>query len=244
MRFISEDPLGLAGGINPYVYANDDAVNGSDPSGMDAYISFDNNECQYSYYKGSSDLFFDIGGCDFSGGSGLVPNFDPLATDRSWGHPDQPPQGNAPSGPATGPTSGKPTPQQVFAAVGKELIPFNHAMQCGGASLIAVGTLALDANGMSELYELGFGERMAISTINAASIETARSTVIAVSVSTSMIRVPADATAVAHWTMGQAKEAGVMLGFDKARGEHTPWWGYLPGGASYSAFKSARGACR
>jgi uncharacterized protein RhaS with RHS repeats len=38
-RFVSEDPLGLAGGINPYVYANNDPVNGSDPSGMDEALS-------------------------------------------------------------------------------------------------------------------------------------------------------------------------------------------------------------
>jgi RHS repeat-associated protein len=33
-RFISEDPLGLAGGINLYAFANGDPVNGSDPSGL------------------------------------------------------------------------------------------------------------------------------------------------------------------------------------------------------------------
>jgi|GEM_PF-933227 len=33
-RFISEDPAGLAGGINPYVFADDDPINSSDPSGM------------------------------------------------------------------------------------------------------------------------------------------------------------------------------------------------------------------
>ena len=32
-RFLSEDPLGLAGGVNPYVYAGSAPVNGSDPSG-------------------------------------------------------------------------------------------------------------------------------------------------------------------------------------------------------------------
>jgi len=32
-RFISEDPAGLAGGINPYVFAGDDPINQSDPSG-------------------------------------------------------------------------------------------------------------------------------------------------------------------------------------------------------------------
>ena len=33
-RFISEDPTGLAGGINPYVFAAADPVNASDPSGL------------------------------------------------------------------------------------------------------------------------------------------------------------------------------------------------------------------
>jgi RHS repeat-associated protein len=34
-RFISEDPIGLAGGINPYVFAANDPINGADPSGLD-----------------------------------------------------------------------------------------------------------------------------------------------------------------------------------------------------------------
>ncbi len=32
-RFISEDPIGLAGGVNPYVFAGNDPVNRRDPSG-------------------------------------------------------------------------------------------------------------------------------------------------------------------------------------------------------------------
>jgi RHS repeat-associated protein len=35
-RFLSEDPNGLEGGINQYVYAADDPVNASDPSGREA----------------------------------------------------------------------------------------------------------------------------------------------------------------------------------------------------------------
>jgi len=33
-RFMSEDPAGFAGGVNPYTFADDDPINGRDPSGM------------------------------------------------------------------------------------------------------------------------------------------------------------------------------------------------------------------
>ena len=33
-RFVSEDPIGLAGGINPYVYADNDPLDERDPSGL------------------------------------------------------------------------------------------------------------------------------------------------------------------------------------------------------------------
>jgi RHS repeat-associated protein len=37
-RFLSEDPIGLGGGLNPTVYAGNDPVNRSDPSGKDCIV--------------------------------------------------------------------------------------------------------------------------------------------------------------------------------------------------------------
>jgi len=36
-RFLSEDPIGLKGGVNPYEYAGSDPVNERDPSGLDGF---------------------------------------------------------------------------------------------------------------------------------------------------------------------------------------------------------------
>ncbi|HEX7794238.1 MAG TPA: RHS repeat-associated core domain-containing protein, partial [Vicinamibacterales bacterium] len=47
-RFLSEDPIGLAGGINLYTYANNDPVNRSDPSGMWAYSPDGRGICSIS----------------------------------------------------------------------------------------------------------------------------------------------------------------------------------------------------
>jgi RHS repeat-associated protein len=56
-RFLSEDPIGLAGGINSYAYAGDDPVNGRDPSGTckweEVYLG------QVSYYNSEGALQVD-----------------------------------------------------------------------------------------------------------------------------------------------------------------------------------------
>jgi RHS repeat-associated protein len=38
-RFLSEDPIGIAGGLNQYLYSGDDPINGSDPVGTCSYIT-------------------------------------------------------------------------------------------------------------------------------------------------------------------------------------------------------------
>jgi RHS repeat-associated protein len=47
-RFVSEDPIGLAGGMNTYAYAGNDPINGRDPSGLDPCDEEKNtmNDCE------------------------------------------------------------------------------------------------------------------------------------------------------------------------------------------------------
>src|SRR5689334_3218450 len=42
-RFISEDPIGLAGGINSYSYAGNSPANFRDPTGLDYNVNYDPN---------------------------------------------------------------------------------------------------------------------------------------------------------------------------------------------------------
>ena len=72
-RFISEDPIGLAGGVNPYAYAANDPVNYRDPGGLRKY-------CVYWYHYNwdkDDNLYLDYiekGECweDEGGGTGGV----------------------------------------------------------------------------------------------------------------------------------------------------------------------------
>jgi hypothetical protein len=51
-RFLSEDPIGLAGGINPYAFAGSDAVNTADPTGLDGDLPL---RCYWTYGKHSGE---------------------------------------------------------------------------------------------------------------------------------------------------------------------------------------------
>jgi RHS repeat-associated protein len=243
-RFVSEDPLGLGGGINPYVFAGDDPVNGSDPTGLTAYISFNNDRCQYSYVRFDPDVHFEHGGCDFGGGSGSVTDFDPLATDRSWGHPDQPSQGDAPSGAATGPTSGKPTLQQVAAAVGREVAPFNNAMNHAMGCAERTGEFALGLTGDRSLWKAvkQVFSRLTITALvtRTLSMGETTATVSTVSVGSAVVVNTAAAREAGHI---YAEGAAQTRGFNWIHGDN-PLMSYVPiyGTWRYAA-PAAWGAC-
>lgn len=63
-RFISEDPLGLAAGLNRYLYAGNNPVNYSDPSGL----------IKTSDIIDLTSTLFDLAGVEFTG-SDIIPSF-------------------------------------------------------------------------------------------------------------------------------------------------------------------------
>ena len=77
-RFVSEDPLGLGGGINPYVYAGNDPINGHDPFGLDGDDGCpDGSHLEESHYVSSDGTTYGsqeqcITDGDGGGGGGTV----------------------------------------------------------------------------------------------------------------------------------------------------------------------------
>ncbi len=100
-RFVSEDPLGLGGGINPYVYANNDPVNGSDPSGADPDAGvvcwIEGNYWGCESYNDAWTSYRVLGSGTIQDAAPLQPP-DPFAGDPAWGHDDPGTSPTAPEG--------------------------------------------------------------------------------------------------------------------------------------------------
>jgi RHS repeat-associated protein len=74
-RFLSEDPIGLDGGINPHVFAGDDPVNSRDPRGLDESPcpdGYDIKTAKTVEYDGVVAL---AGDCEATDGSGRAYHF-------------------------------------------------------------------------------------------------------------------------------------------------------------------------
>jgi hypothetical protein len=148
---VSEDPIGLDGGINEYEYAGNDPVNNTDPSGLDCFLI-------RQHVRGDivcSDVCVETPGrdytvniCDNSGRSGPVPG-------RTIG-------------PREGPPPAPDTPNIHL-----------KALNCGIESAAAAGAAVMDfyvGKGVAIGYKMGVGvlgtaasmlDRMVVHTVNA-----------------------------------------------------------------------------
>jgi RHS repeat-associated protein len=98
-RFLSEDPVGLAGGINMYVYAGDDPVDATDPSGTEMRpIGF---TCPGVGPSGVRHINFEHPECDSNGGgeTGSGPSSGGGAAGPGGGGGGSAPSGQAPNSP-------------------------------------------------------------------------------------------------------------------------------------------------
>lgn len=68
-RFLSEDPIGLAGGMNPYIFASNDPINFSDPTGLDARCANGGEyyEVLYSFTVDGIDIEVSVPICTLKG---------------------------------------------------------------------------------------------------------------------------------------------------------------------------------
>jgi RHS repeat-associated protein len=139
-RFISEDPIGLAGGVNQYVYGANDPVNLRDPSGLDP-------EC-VSWWTSGGEVKVGLGGgshteegywstfCWSSGGSGRTGGPGPRVGPAIGG-------GSAPAAAPSNPTiEGAKVVGRKVLACSEELSDFALAAS-GTASFHAAASLGV-----------------------------------------------------------------------------------------------------
>ncbi len=143
-RFMSEDPIGLSGGINLYAFAAGDYINGTDPSGLDS------RDCRPIHLV-STICNPDCVTSDWGG----IPDPDPKC-DKKPGE-GQPPGGVAGIGPA--PEGGHDNSGFGGSGGGNAAFPAPWQVKCGFAVAILSATVlenvALFASGIGEAATIG-----------------------------------------------------------------------------------------
>ncbi len=235
-RFISEDPLGLSAGINPYVFANNDPVNGSDPSGLSECITIDvppvdvcDGPLFCTHSDGYSNTVCISGGGGGSGGS-------------DWGAVPLPPPADMGGGGGSG---SKPKSKPVLTA---------HDVACATAVGEAALNVAVDLAGASEIRAATQFGALALRvgaeyTVRSFSVDFARSFGEGVSKASFNRLAPAFAdavngystAAVAHAASAYSSVGGTVIG-QFTSGNYS-LWDYVPVVSSIRSIVSAYHTC-
>lgn len=148
-RFISEDPIGLGGGINPYVFAGNDPINGGDPSGLDP-----NDNCPDGYHEEwaiqGGEIISD--NCYPDVPNGENPNPSPRGSGQTGGPPPGNAGGNSPAPAPQKPNrcSDQTSEGQVSLGAGFQVqVPFLGASFGGNINLVITssGRIVLQGQG-------------------------------------------------------------------------------------------------
>jgi RHS repeat-associated protein len=246
-RFVSEDPLGLGGGINPYVYANNDPINGFDPTGMSE------NEDPCAAGGGHWELDMDTGRVDCMGfvpgggggdgqplwptpvsmpGDAPAPPFDPFAGDPLWTHPDGP-----------GPNDGGPSsanPNGGSSSGSAKSTPKWHSAKCVAAGAQLLATTASDA---AFFTGIGAGARILVLASREAELGAMFARGAAQGVvhaqNAAALRGIGTATIVVT-AQGQWGADGIWAALGSGASH---WRNFVPGFDWWEAYKDARAAC-
>ncbi len=134
-RFISEDPIGIAGGLNLYKYAGNDPVNGRDPSGLDDGCK---EEVQMAALSAGDTITLPpVPVCGERDGNPTLPPGCPPGATVCY-QPPLPPPGD-PNNPMFDPPGNNPQPQPRPVDVGEAAV-----RKCQGASFALGTTASLD----------------------------------------------------------------------------------------------------
>ena len=129
-RFLSEDPIGFAGGINEYAYVADSPLNFIDPSGMDKKQPCSGLNC----------IPWPLLGMAGFGGPRGNPQFNACQGCVNYPGPETPPPALVPSGPVVVPPVEETPMQQLVRLLGKALSNASDGLDLMGKDIIVCFT--------------------------------------------------------------------------------------------------------